>query len=144
MYLGEYAYRLLRYPDFPRLDSDGDPSIPEIRRTGAGFPPATASGFAHGRSTHAISNGSDSLISHRQPNDVIAWRGFACATVADFLGDVECVAEQLPSRCFLVNFCADRYRFVSAWRRRLSRGQVQFAAAEPGAGNAAPARARLP
>jgi acyl-coenzyme A synthetase/AMP-(fatty) acid ligase len=66
------------------------------------------------------------LISHRQPNDVIAWRGSRAATVADFLGDIERVAEQLPSRRFLVNFCADRYRFTVGLAAALVRGQVSL------------------
>jgi len=85
MYLGEYAYRLPALSGFfPRLDSDGDPSIPEIRRTGADIRPATASGFAHGRSTHAIFNAGFPLSAIASQNDVIAWRGSRAATVADF------------------------------------------------------------
>ncbi|HEV8644650.1 MAG TPA: AMP-binding protein [Burkholderiales bacterium] len=66
------------------------------------------------------------LISHRQANDVIARRGSHAATVADFLGDIECVAEQLPSRRFLVNYCADRYRFAVGLAAALARGQVSL------------------
>jgi len=66
------------------------------------------------------------LISHRRPNDVIAWRGARAATVAEFLGDVERVAELLPSRCFLVNFCSDRYCFAAGLGAALARGQVSL------------------
>lgn len=66
------------------------------------------------------------LISHRRPDDVIAWRGSRAATVAEFLGDVERVAEQLPSRRFLVNFCSDRYRFAVGLAAALARGQISL------------------
>lgn len=66
------------------------------------------------------------LISHRQANGVIAWRGSRAATVADFLGDMERVAQQLPPRRFVVNFCADRYRFAVGLAAALARGQVSL------------------
>jgi acyl-coenzyme A synthetase/AMP-(fatty) acid ligase len=55
-----------------------------------------------------------------------------------FLGDIENLAEQLPDRPCVVNFCADRYRFTVAWAAAMLRAQVTLL---PGSRDAAAVQA---
>jgi acyl-coenzyme A synthetase/AMP-(fatty) acid ligase len=65
-------------------------------------------------------------ISHADAADVVAYSGARPLTAARFLADVERVAEQLPARSHLVNFCVDRYRFAVGLIAALVRGQVSL------------------
>ena len=65
-------------------------------------------------------------ISHADAADTVAYRGAHPVTAAHFLADVERVAEQLPARACLVNFCMDRYRFAVGLIAALVRGQVSL------------------
>jgi acyl-coenzyme A synthetase/AMP-(fatty) acid ligase len=65
-------------------------------------------------------------ISHADAADTVAYRGAQPVTAAHFLADVERVAEQLPARACLVNFCMDRYRFAVGLIAALVRGQVSL------------------
>jgi acyl-CoA synthetase (AMP-forming)/AMP-acid ligase II len=56
--------------------------------------------------------------------DSVARRGGAIVSRAAFLAETEELAAQLPDRPFVVNFCADRYRFAVGWAAAMRRGQV--------------------
>ncbi|HKB83962.1 MAG TPA: AMP-binding protein [Burkholderiales bacterium] len=65
-------------------------------------------------------------ISHADAADVIAYDGARPVSAARFVADVERVAEILPARAHLVNFCVDRYRFAVGLIAALVRGQVSL------------------
>ncbi len=65
-------------------------------------------------------------ISHADAADTVAYSGTQPVTAARFIADVERVAEQLPARAYLVNFCVDRYRFAVGLIAALVRGQVSL------------------
>ena len=65
-------------------------------------------------------------ISHADAADAVAYRDAQPVTAARFVADVERVAEQLPARSYLVNFCMDRYRFAVGLIAALVRGQVSL------------------
>src|SRR5258708_37712702 len=65
-------------------------------------------------------------ISHADSADSVAYIRAQPVTAARFLADVERVAEQLPARPHLVNFCMDRYRFAVGLIAALVRGQVSL------------------
>jgi hypothetical protein len=54
----------------------------------------------------------------------IARQGKRLITTATFLSDVAQLADQLPDRPHVVNFCSDRYRFTVAWAACMLRHQV--------------------
>jgi len=66
------------------------------------------------------------FLSHCGPDEVVAFRGRRTVRVSEFLCDVRRVAESLPVRSHLVNFCDDRYRFVVGLGAALVRGQVSL------------------
>lgn len=66
------------------------------------------------------------IISHADPGAAVARRGARVFTAADFLNDVERVAQILPPRRFLINFCSDRYRFAVGLAAALVREQVSL------------------
>ena len=62
-------------------------------------------------------------ISHAGAGDIVAFCGARAVDAAQFMADVERVAHFLPERAFLVNLCADRYRFAVGLIAALVRGQ---------------------
>ena len=54
----------------------------------------------------------------------VALQGGRIISRARFLAETAELAELLPDRPYLVNFCSDRYRFVVAWTAAMLRGQV--------------------
>ena len=60
----------------------------------------------------------------RQASDVIARQDDKFISQAVFLAQIQELAERLPARGHVVNFCADRYRFTVAWAAAMMRGQV--------------------
>jgi acyl-coenzyme A synthetase/AMP-(fatty) acid ligase len=66
------------------------------------------------------------LISHRDVDCVFAWRAGTSITVGNFLRDVEQLARQLPDKRYILNLCADRYRFAVGFAAALSRGQTSL------------------
>ena len=52
------------------------------------------------------------LVTHDSLQEVMAWRHGAAITVAQFLEDVAAVAAALPAGGYVLNVCADRYRFT--------------------------------
>ena len=65
-------------------------------------------------------------ISHRDAGDAVAYRGEQCITAADFVAEVENVAQSLPERRYVVNLCIDRCRFAVAMIAALVRGQISL------------------
>ncbi len=57
----------------------------------------------------------------RDPGDLVARRGTSVISRVAFLADIEELAELLPDRPYIVNFCADRYRFSVAWAAAMLR-----------------------
>ncbi len=66
------------------------------------------------------------FLSHRDHSAVLAWRGGRPLRVSDFLRDLALVSAALPDRRFLVNLCADRYRFAVGLAAALLREQVSL------------------
>jgi acyl-coenzyme A synthetase/AMP-(fatty) acid ligase len=66
------------------------------------------------------------FLGHPDPSAIVAWRGRQPLSVADFLRDTAVVADALPNRRYLVNLCADRYRFSVGLAAALLRGQVSL------------------
>ena len=65
-------------------------------------------------------------ISHADAADVVAYGGGHAVSAACFLADVGRVAESLPARAHLVNFCVDRYHFAVGLIAALVRGQISL------------------
>ena len=57
---------------------------------------------------------------------VFAWRDGRPLTVAKFLADVHAVAASLPTACYAVNLCEDRYAFMVGFCAVASRGQTNL------------------
>ena len=55
-----------------------------------------------------------------------AFRGGRTISVGQFLSDVEHLARLLPPRRYMLNLCADRYRFAVGFAAALLRGQVSL------------------
>jgi acyl-coenzyme A synthetase/AMP-(fatty) acid ligase len=65
-------------------------------------------------------------ISQANADDTVAYRGNQPVSARRFVADVERVAQRLPARAHLVNFCADRYRFAVGLIAALVRGQISL------------------
>jgi acyl-coenzyme A synthetase/AMP-(fatty) acid ligase len=66
------------------------------------------------------------FLGHGDHSAVLAWRGDRPVRVSDFLSDLAVVSGALPDRPFLVNLCADRYRFAVGLAAALVREQVSL------------------
>jgi acyl-coenzyme A synthetase/AMP-(fatty) acid ligase len=66
------------------------------------------------------------FLGHGDHSAVLAWRGDRPVRVSDFLSDLVVVSGALPDRPFLVNLCADRYRFAVGLAAALVREQVSL------------------
>lgn len=64
------------------------------------------------------------LSRHRNPNDVLAIGTQGQVSVGVFLRDAEALARRLPATSYVVNLCADRYRFTVGLAAALLRRQV--------------------
>jgi acyl-CoA synthetase (AMP-forming)/AMP-acid ligase II len=65
------------------------------------------------------------LVRH-EPAATFAWRDRTAVSAAQFLGDVSELACRLPERRYVINQCADRYRFAAGFAAALLRGQVSL------------------
>lgn len=66
------------------------------------------------------------LIRGHGADSVFAFRNGRAIGVAEFLGDVAGLAAALPDRQYLLNLCADRYRFAVGFAAALLRRQVNL------------------
>jgi acyl-coenzyme A synthetase/AMP-(fatty) acid ligase len=65
-------------------------------------------------------------IAHENAGDAIAYRAGQRISAADFIAEVEHVAQLLPDRRFVVNLCTDRCRFAVVMIAALVRGQISL------------------
>jgi len=66
------------------------------------------------------------FVRHGGPDAVLAYRENRPITVREFCADVAALSRALPARAYVINLCADRYRFAVAFGAALSRGQVSL------------------
>lgn len=66
------------------------------------------------------------LVTHGSPGEVMAWRRGAPVTVAQFLADVQALADALPAGGHVLNACADRYRFAVGLAAVLVSGRISL------------------
>ncbi len=66
------------------------------------------------------------LILHHDAASVFAYREGRPVTVARFLAQVAHLARLLPQRSYILNLCADRYRFAVGFAAALLRGQTSL------------------
>jgi len=64
------------------------------------------------------------LLRLHQPDSVFAIQNGNAITARRFLADVLSLAEMLPEHPFVLNLCADRYRFVVVFSAAMLRGQI--------------------
>ncbi len=67
-----------------------------------------------------------SITRHAGDDCIVALRGQLAITRAAFLLDVAALAARLPAHRYVLNLCADRYRFVVGFAAALCRGQVSL------------------
>jgi acyl-coenzyme A synthetase/AMP-(fatty) acid ligase len=66
------------------------------------------------------------LISHAEPDAVVAYRGGVPVVAREFLADVARVAAVLPPGAHVLNVCSDRYRFTVGFAAGLVAGKVSL------------------
>jgi 3-hydroxymyristoyl/3-hydroxydecanoyl-(acyl carrier protein) dehydratase len=66
------------------------------------------------------------FLGHRDGTQPLAWRSGRFVSVAEFLADVETLAERLPRHTHAVNLCRDRYCFAVAFAAAMVRGQINL------------------
>src|SRR5688572_28770011 len=66
------------------------------------------------------------LIRAHAPDGVFAYRNEGPVRAGGFLRDVARVAAMLPDRRYVLNSCADRYRFTVGFAAALTRRQVNL------------------
>jgi acyl-coenzyme A synthetase/AMP-(fatty) acid ligase len=64
------------------------------------------------------------LAVHASGTDVVAVRGRRAIRRTEFIGDVLALADRLPGHEYVINLCADRYRFAVALCAALCRRQI--------------------
>jgi acyl-coenzyme A synthetase/AMP-(fatty) acid ligase len=64
------------------------------------------------------------FLTHPFLDDTVAFRKGGAITVREFLGEAAALAGRLPERPYLLNDCADRYRFAVVFAAALLRRQV--------------------
>jgi acyl-coenzyme A synthetase/AMP-(fatty) acid ligase len=68
----------------------------------------------------------DYPIMRHEAAGIVARRGGQALDAAQFLRDAASLAARLPARRYIVNLCADRYRFMVGFAAALYRGQVSL------------------
>ena len=66
------------------------------------------------------------LIQHQHAQQPVAYPFGAVISAAQFINDVQSLAEQLPERRYVINLCADRYRFAVGLCAALVREQISL------------------
>ena len=66
------------------------------------------------------------FLGHRDENSPLAWRSGRIVSVAEFLADVQALAQHLPTRTHAINLCRDRYCFSVGLAAAMVRGQVNL------------------
>ena len=71
-----------------------------------------------------MNSGQTDLPILRDGNAPVARQGERIISRPRFLAEIEQLAERLPDRPYVVNFCTDRYRFTVAWAAAMLRRQI--------------------
>jgi acyl-coenzyme A synthetase/AMP-(fatty) acid ligase len=66
------------------------------------------------------------ITRHAGDDDIVARRGATTITRGQFLHDVARLAACLPERQYVINLCADRYRFMVGFAAALCRRQISL------------------
>jgi len=66
------------------------------------------------------------FLGHCDETRPLAWRGGRFVSVAEFLADVQALAQRLPARTHAVNLCRDRYCFAVALAAAMTREQISL------------------
>ncbi|WP_223163429.1 AMP-binding protein [Methylococcus geothermalis] len=66
------------------------------------------------------------ILTHSSDRDIIACCKGRAVTVREFLGEAASLAGRLPERPYLLNDCADRYRFAVVFAAALLRRQISL------------------
>jgi acyl-CoA synthetase (AMP-forming)/AMP-acid ligase II len=82
-----------------------------------------------------VNSGQTDLPILQDGNAPVARQGEQIISRPRFLAEIEQLAERLPDRPYVVNFCTDRYRFTVAWAAAMLRRQITLlpAGRDPGA-----------
>jgi len=79
-----------------------------------------------GAARHAGAGVAYPITRHRGGDDIVARNGQFAATRDKFLRDTAALAARLPERRYVINLCADRYRFMVGFAAALCRGQISL------------------
>jgi acyl-coenzyme A synthetase/AMP-(fatty) acid ligase len=79
-----------------------------------------------GAARHAGAGLAYPITRHRGGDDIVARNGQFAATRNKFLRDTAALAARLPERRYVINLCADRYRFMVGFAAALCRGQISL------------------
>jgi len=66
------------------------------------------------------------LISHTDPEQIVAWQDGAAVSARQFLADVAHLAARLPQGKHLLNMCSDRYHFTVGLAAAIVSGKVSL------------------
>jgi acyl-coenzyme A synthetase/AMP-(fatty) acid ligase len=66
------------------------------------------------------------LLNFRRPDSTFAWQDGKPISTRRFLTDVLSLAEKLPANPYVLNLCADRYRFAAVFSAAMLRGQISL------------------
>ena len=66
------------------------------------------------------------LLKFHHPESVFARQDGTAISAQRFLTDVISLAERLPARAYVLNFCNDRYRFMVGFAAAMLRGQISL------------------
>jgi len=66
------------------------------------------------------------LLRRQSPDENFARQGGGVITAGRFLADVSALSKQLPDEKFVLNLCADRYRFAVGFSAAMLRGQISL------------------
>jgi acyl-coenzyme A synthetase/AMP-(fatty) acid ligase len=66
------------------------------------------------------------LLAHTDPERPLAWRPEGPIPVGQFLADVRATALRLPANRYLLNLCADRYRFAVGLAAGMLAGRISL------------------
>lgn len=79
-----------------------------------------------GEDTPFAAEGVYAVARHAGDDDIVAVRGDRRIDRTQFLRDIASLAAQLPARRYILNLCADRYRFMVGFAAALCRQQVSL------------------
>ncbi|MBI5430981.1 MAG: AMP-binding protein [Nitrosomonadales bacterium] len=66
------------------------------------------------------------LLRHKAHGATFAWRGGNAVSAARFVAEAGALAARLPEQKYVLNLCADRYRFAVGFSAAMLRGQISL------------------